>query len=351
MILTGSNALKMGRFMKALCLLLTVVRTVPTSNSNCLSTHRKLTNVPYLEFSIPTGHTCWEYCRYLDDCTALSFKLETPGICSFYNDVTLEYAYIWAMGNETVVVGEKICLSRIETEKKFVTKVRTDGVYIKRRETGACLQVSSTPWEPGKSWKVDWGLGCGEVTLWLVERLESMGTVHDVVKIKDKESGKCMTTIETNCGPGVVEVPLQCPLAIMKNCSEEEGDQKLFLHSHRNVDLQIKLQSLTLSSKVNGTYVPIVIEPHYDSQDNRHLLNDFNLVYPTEVPCKRLEVSHGSVLVDPSQPIHVPGETIQVLCDPRYAVRTQGGYSPYFITGCSIDLEIPQCIKVPCCPD
>ena len=90
----------------------------------------------------------------------------------------------------------------------------------------------------------------------------------------------------------------------------------------------------------------IAVIPAYSGQDKIHLLYDFNLVQPSDVPCNRLNVTHGSVLLNLSQPIHVPGETIPVLCDSGYGVKTEEGYSQYFTTVCSRNMVTPRCTNI-----
>ena len=89
-----------------------------------------------------------------------------------------------------------------------------------------------------------------------------------------------------------------------------------------------------------GLARPTPLHPMYrDIQ----LLRNFFLVTP-RLPCDRFTVEHGSLLVDPSQPFHAPGETITVLCHPGYAVKTEAGNSQYFTTVCSPNLVTPTCV-------
>ena len=201
-----------------------------TTAHSCYYTHRTVTNVPYHKFWLQAGRTCWEYCRNLRNCTAVSFLLDTSGECCLYNNDHLNYEVGPSNDHhghfkETMVVGKKSCLLMKDIERIFVPEVpsTSSGVYIQQRETGGCLGVSLTPWITGESWQLDW-VNCSDNTLWIVQSAQPGSTdIGNFVRIRDKQTGCCMTTVEAKCG-GL----LQCPLAVVKNCTYQDQCQKLF---------------------------------------------------------------------------------------------------------------------------
>ena len=73
--------------------------------TDCYFQHRLIDSAPYLNFTVQPGRTCWEYCKYLNDCTALSFDLETSGVCSLYNDLYITYLPVSQNMSDTIYSG------------------------------------------------------------------------------------------------------------------------------------------------------------------------------------------------------------------------------------------------------
>ena len=92
------------------------------------------------------------------------------------------------------------------------------------------------------------------------------------------------------------------------------------------------------------TYAFVSVTPQSNPMNDFDLLIGFVMV-EQESFCERLNVAHGTLLVDSSQPLHLPGETIPVLCDLGYGVKVAGGYSHYTTTKCSSEMVVPECVK------
>ena len=233
--------------------------------------------------------------------------------------------------------GEKTCLRLVDVRRALKSKTKEEGFHIKKQGTGVCLGVSSSssPWDWGDK-RLAWKPDCNNATLWLVELVNTtdmdsepkMGESEYLVKVTDKESRNCVTVTETGCLYSWL-----CPLAVIKECSppEEQDQQMILLTPYHMTKWAFQMME---------DYRFITLTPKYDG----HQLKDFSLIQ-SGLRCERLNVTHGTLLLDPSQPIHTPGETIPVLCDTGYGVRTEAGFSQYFTTVCSNDLVAPKCVK------
>ena len=310
-----------------------VVNVVLNSTKDCMYQYQTIQSTPDHEFSIQPNQTCWEYCRYFDNCTAFSFKLETSGVCRLYCRKDFDYTYSNYDRTETVYTGEKYCLKMVEAEKTFKNDTKTDEVYIQQLQTAACLGVSSTS-RDRRDENLDWKPDCRNSTLWIIETL-ALTDLGKMVRIMNDESGKCVT-MKTRylCQSGM------CPLAAMRMCSDEEN-QTFYMTSNPT--------TLGRSLRTVDDYRILTLTTLQDGRDDpKTMITRFILASRDFLsPCEKLAVIHGRVLVDTSQPLHVPGETIPVLCDPGYGVRTEAGYSQYITLVCSRDLVAPRCSKVP----
>ena len=132
-------------------------------------------------------------------------------------------------------------------------------------------------------------------------------------------------------------------MVVMKNCtSSREKRQEEFLMIPTNIyGSRWKLSSQDNRQEVSLAR-PNPLNPFYQDIP---LVRNFFLETP-RLPCDKLALEHGLLLVDPSQPFHVSGETITMLCDPGYGVKTEAGYSQYFTTVCSPNLETPKCVNL-----
>ena len=130
-------------------------------------------------------------------------------------------------------------------------------------------------------------------------------------------------------------------MVVMKNCTNSrEKRQEEFLMIPTNIyGSRWKLTSQDNRQEVSLAR-PNPLNPFY--QDIPLVRNVF--LETPHLPCDKLTLEHGSILVDASQPLHVSGETITILCDPGYGVKTVAGYSQYFTTVCSPNLETPKCV-------
>ena len=302
----------------------------PLLGDDCL-TRKEIKNKPYLEFSIQSGQSCWEYCKHLASCTAFSFSLQRSELCSLYNDPVLNY-WLTRKGNE-IYSGTKICKQITEVGKIFGKDTRRKGVLIRQERTGACLAVSSVPWSEGDG-NLTWVQECKTADRWIVERLNV--TAHgNLVRISSNKSGNCLTRGD--------KYSLKGPYSqvVMKKCSSaaEEEKQNFILLA---IDVIEAVGKWTL---LNPSSFNIATLCCSSNGVERQSLNGIFLVQP-DFPCSRLHLEHGRVLLNSSQPLHLPGERIQVLCDTGYGVKTETGYSQYFTTVCYNDLVPPECVDM-----
>jgi hypothetical protein len=179
-----------------------------------------------------------------------------------------------------------------------------------------------------------WEPDCRAASLWLVEHL-NLTKIGKFVQIRETESGKCITAMMRRYNE-------LYSLAVLKECSLEEEKEQQFLMPPLNV-LNIKT-SWNLLHGMN--FRPMTLTPSFNPRDDRNLLTEFNLVQRA-FPCPKLNITHGRVLLDPSQPLYVPGETIPILCDPGYGVKMEGGFSQYITVVCSDNLVAPECVTIP----
>ena len=305
----------------------------------CLHQHQVIENQPFLQFSIQPDRTCWEYCRYLKNCTALSFKLGHSGLCTLYDEEDLKYSSTSFERNETIYSGEKTCLRKADADaelaRMFGNTTRRVGAYIQNAETGGCLAVSPVPRYTGDRTLV-WKPDCVHSTQWLIERVTSKTSQYTgrtntgtLVRIRDKETRNCITVTNVRCQSAM------CLLAIIRECSHKDVAYQTFLMHG--------LHTAPYTLMIPNDYRYIVTEISNNPLDEIHHFNRFTLIQG-DLPCAKLNLTHGSVLVDPSQPLYVPGEKISVLCDIGYGVKTEGRYVNYVTTVCSNELVAPQCV-------
>ena len=306
--------------------------------TDCLVGSSLINSVPYLKFTVQPGRTCWEYCKYLKNCTAVSFDLETSGVCSLYNDPNIDFQLI---GQDSFYIGEKSCLKKVDLQRIFESMNDTEasGVYLQQSATGACLAVGSTPWDWGDG-RLHWAPHCNETMLWIIE-IVNIAQYGNYVRIKDKESRSCVTTtmMESRCQF------LKCHLAVMSVCSQKVAQNQTFLLISTNVLSPEMLKWYLRSTEPSGR---LTLIPTWNQESEQHVLTGFNLV-EEYFTCDKLNVTHGVTLLDTSQPLYIPGETIPVICDPGYGVKNMfgSGYSRYTTTVCSNNLIVPNCTRVP----
>ena len=312
-----------------------------TQATDCYFQHRLIDGAPYLNFTVQPGRTCWEYCKYLNDCTALSFDLETSGVCSLYNDLYITYLPVSQNMSDTIYSGEKFCLQLVDLLRIFesMKDTKTSGVYLQQSATGACLSVTSTPWDWGDG-RLHWVPHCNDTMGWIIEILNT--TLHgNWVRIKNKESRTCITTTmtESRCQFKM------CHLAVMRECSQKIAHNQKFLMLSTNW-LSPEMKKWKLLSHDHYGYLTLI--PRWNQESDDHVLTGFNLV-EQDFHCDKLNVTHGVALLDTSQPLYIPGETIPVLCDPGFGVKnmTGPGYPRYITTVCSNNLVVPKCTKAP----
>ena len=321
-------------------LLLTMhTSAVISATSGCLFRH-EIKESPYLQFPIRPGLSCWEFCKHLPDCTAFSFRYDRSGLCSFYNlqdQLRLGSNFSHKTRSFMVYTGAKVCLSSSETQRILHENEDTKGgILIQQNETGACLTVRQEQESREEEWLM-WIEDCRDASLWLIERLNMTYWGH-LVKIKDTSSRRCISIM-----PSRNYYEDYLTLLAMENCSDSREQSQLFILAPADIyGTRFKLLTNHGSLKEVGLARPIPFHPLFQEM---LMARNFLLVKP-HLPCDRFTVEHGSLLVDPSQPFHVPGETIPVLCHPGYGVKTEAGnYSQYFTTVCSPNLEVPECVN------
>ena len=165
---------------------------------------------------------------------------------------------------------------------------------------------------------------CRDAALWLIKRLNETAW-GDLVKITDTTSKSCISIITSR--------------NVYEKMETREWRQEFLM-----APADLLGRRWELLNQNNLLVVSLARpSPFYLQIDNLQMLEKVSLAKP-HLPCDRFSVEHGSLLVDPSQPFHVAGETITVLCDPGYGVKTEAGYSQYFTTVCSPNLETPKCV-------
>jgi hypothetical protein len=299
------------------------------AEKDCLFRHKQIESPPNLTFPIQSGLACSDYCKYLNDCIAFSFELEISGMCSLYQEQNLVTKLV-SLDNQTIFTGEKKCYELVEFED--MSAIRTGEVYIRQWKTGACLSVSSMSWSAGDDRLMIWEPHCRAASLWLIEYVN---VTTGIVRIKEKESGHCVTVM-----PRMYQELHS--LAVVKECFHEEEEKQIFMMPPLNV-LGNRVSWYLLYKR---DYKPMKLTPTVEPDDDKNLLTDFNLVQPT-FPCTKLSISHGRVLLDPSQPLYLPRESIPILCDPGYGMKKDGEFLQYFTTTCSDDLIAPECVTYP----
>ena len=300
------------------------------NTSECLYP-REIKNRPYLQFPIQSNLTCWEYCKYLDSCTAFSFSLGISSLCRFYTgyerNLIFKHDPDRILLKETIYSGVKRCMLLNELQSMFRdgTGGRRDALLIKQVGTGSCLDVSSVPAKWGDV-RLVWVQDCRAATQWHVEQL-NVTNVGTLVRITDKESGNCMTAM-SGMNHGLMNFP-----AVMRECANKDEETQTFLlipvahAATKLVPESVSFKILTLFPEINVNIVTDII------------------LMGAARPCDKLQVAHGRLLQHASQPLHVPGESIVVICDPGYGVKMKGGYSQYFTAMCSNSLTVPQCVE------
>ena len=322
------------------CLLLTICSPVLiTAYNDCLM-KRDIKNTPYLQFSIQAGLTCWDYCNYLHNCTALSFQYDRSGRCSFYNVPEMDLKYQYDPRSGVIYSGSRRCQQVKDARGILENEAVKGGIFIHQEDTGVCLGVSSAKFDSGEN-ELIWLQDCRDANLWIIKNLGETKK-GDMVKVTDTTSKNCLSIIEV-----MIHYDRIFPPVAMKNCSNDRDEKQEFILAPSDylisgrwklVD-QVSLQTVHLAELRTTAF-----DPQRTAQ-NRQLLTKFTLLKP-HLPCERLTVEHGRLLLDPSQPLLVPGERIPVLCDPGYGVRTERGYTRYFVTVCSNDLVTPICVDL-----
>ena len=317
------------------CYLHSTLQMEDSNTKDCLYQQKVIISAPFLEFSISPGLTCWKYCYYLKNCTAISFALETSSLCSLYDERHLGFKIPRYNKNVSIYSGEKTCLQLVEIQQQFEV-ARKDGVYIRQVRSGMCLKVSSVLWSWGDemlTWTKDCRANNTTSTLWRINKLETT-TKGYIVRITDMDSRKCVTVRVMSHEHEMYS------LAVLKDCSHEEEENQRMLMSP--IDVLSGMGKWNIMRQ--DTYAFVSVTPQSNPMNDFDLLIGFVMV-EQESFCERLNVAHGTLLVDSSQPLHLPGETIPVLCDLGYGVKVAGGYSHYTTTKCSSEMVVPECVK------
>ena len=177
---------------------------------------------PYLQFPIRPGLTCWEFCKHLPNCTAISFQYDRSGLCRFYNlqDSNPNYPH---EVYEMIYTGRKDCLLGRDTQDVLKNGATKDGILLQQQETGACLRIRPVQSSEEGKWLM-WIEDCRDASLWLIERLNDT-TKGDVVKITDTSSKRCISTISSR---NRYETKVPLVMVVMKSCSDT-GEQEFIM--------------------------------------------------------------------------------------------------------------------------
>ena len=80
---------------------------------------------PYLQFPIRPGFTCWDFCKHLPTCTAISFQYDRSGLCSFYNLQELNRNYRHEPSGK-IYTGARACLLSFETQMMLENEAKKE---------------------------------------------------------------------------------------------------------------------------------------------------------------------------------------------------------------------------------
>ena len=294
-------------------------------SSLCYILNTKHTGTPLKSFTTPGLVTCQEYCRNIPSCSAFTFTVTSPEtICHIFQEGYENYTP--HIGS---VSANASCLVRAGCEKgRLVEESQKRGVYMQHHYSRKCLAANHKE-EDSLGWKE-----CKYADLWEITEMPD-----GFYKVQRHGSDDCLAWLEWSHATSL-------RLGQLQTCNSSLS--QLFSISTAVASLPVVDDACTWT----------ILDPDdfYISVKRQRMVNEHTALISVrfatttaDQKCKKFDVPHGTVLVEPSLPFHLPDSVIYIRCDPGYGMKGNSTYEPLqppeqHVT-CSPDFLPPVCSK------
>ena len=323
----------------------------------CFLHYAEIYTTPLYQFKLPPGNTCWDYCKFLDECNTYSVQIDDLSHCKLYGQDFDVLDHSLNMSSYTIV-GWKRCLLGQFDQVTLPNGQQTKDMpgmefVIQKLENGFCVNVDLDKMNKSEAdteeYPLLWTSTCDEALSWELSTMiahdhdNKMGCEMAVIRLKG--TSWCLTSVFKNPPQAVVKrcknnIPAESSYGVLETGAE---NQLLLLCPGK----EDKAWSLMLYRDYNPKFTPITLSD--DDDDPTQSLQNITLLVTglnTQSVCRQVQAKNGSVKMADGVPVLLPGDKFTVKCDEGFGVEGEHVVDGDYVTSCSMDKELDLCSPI-----